>query len=186
MRHAIALIALVALALPGLAAAKEVTSLNVCGVDGCHLITARAALRAFMNGGYETPAPRSATPFFAVRVHMRHAGQPAGSWTVRYLRAANLLRDTADRGEVVWTRPAGRTAGALRRAARRLHPYPAEQLGPVREPPPSARVEAPPARGSGPAPGGGSSRLGVAGGGVAAALALGGALFARRHRRRAP
>jgi hypothetical protein len=185
MRHAIALIALVALALPGPAAAKEVTSLNVCGIDGCHLITARAALRAFMNGGYETPAPPSATPFFAVRVRMRHAGQPAGSWTVRYLRAANLLRDTADRGEVIWTRPAGRTAGALRRAARRLHPYPAEQLGPVREPP-SARVEAPPARGSGPARGGGSSRLGVAGGGVAAALALGGALCARRHRRRAP
>jgi len=76
------------------------------------------------------------------------------------------------------------TAQALRRAARGLQPYPAEKLGPVREPSPVA-VEDPPARVSHPASGGGSSQLALAGGGAGAALVvLAGALVARRRRRR--
>ena len=84
-------------------------------------------------------------PFFTVKAAMRHAGDDAGGWTVEYLRAANLIRATTDYSKHVWTRPAGVTAQALRRAARGLQPYPAEKLGPVREPSPVA-VEDPPAR----------------------------------------
>jgi hypothetical protein len=185
MRRAIVLATLAAVALPTAASAKEVAALTVCGSDGCQRITAHAALQGFMDGGYETLAPEHAAPFFTVKVAMRHAGDDAGGWTVEYLRAANLIRATGDDSRHVWTRPDGATARALRRAARALQPYPAEKLGPVREPPPVA-VEDPPARVSRPASGGGSSRLVLAGGGATAALALlAGGLLARRHRRRA-
>jgi hypothetical protein len=184
MRRAIVLTTLAALALPSAASAKEVASLTVCGRDGCEKITTHAALQGFMDGGYETLAPERAGPFFNVKVAMRHAGDDAGGWTVQYLRAVNLIRADADYGKHVWTRPAGVTAQALRRAARGLQPYPAEKLGPVREPSPVA-VEDPPARVSRPASGGGSSRLALAGGGAGAALVvLAGALVAGRRRRR--
>jgi hypothetical protein len=182
MRRAIVLAALAALALPTAASAKEVAALTVCGSDGCRKITAHAALQGFMNGGYETLAPQQAAPFFSVKVAMRHAGEPAGGWTVEYLRAANLIRATGEYSKHVWTRPAGTTAKALRKAARGLQPYPAEKLGPVREPPPVA-VEDPPARVSRPASGGGSSHMALAGGGATAAIALlAGGLVARRRR----
>ena len=183
MRRAIVLATLAAVALPTVASAKEVGALTLCGTDGCQKITARAALDGFMNGGYETLAPKQAAPFFRVKVAMRHAGEPAGGWTVEYLRAANLIRATGESSQHVWTRPAGATAQALRKAARGLQPYPAEKLGPVREPPPVA-VENPPARVSRPASGGGSSHVALAGGGATAAVALlAGGLVARRRRR---
>jgi hypothetical protein len=182
MRRAIVLATLSALALPTAASAKEVAALTLCGTDGCQRITAHAALQGFMDGGYETLAPEQAAPFFTVKVAMRHAGDDAGGWTVQYLRAANVIRADADYGKQVWTRPAGATAQALREAARGLQPYPAEKLGPVREPPPVA-VEDPPARVSRPASGGGSSHVALAGGGATAAVALlAGGLVARRRR----
>lgn len=182
MRRAIVLATLSALALPTAASAKEVAALTLCGTDGCQRITAHAALQGFMDGGYETLAPDQAAPFFTVKVAMRHAGDDAGGWTVQYLRAANVIRADADYGKQVWTRPAGATAQALREAARGLQPYPAEKLGPVREPPPVA-VEDPPARVSRPASGGGSSHVALAGGGATAAIALlAGGLVARRRR----
>jgi hypothetical protein len=182
MRRVIVLATLAALALPTAASAKEVAALTVCGTDGCQRITAHAALQGFMDGGYETLGPEQAAPFFTVKVAMRHAGDHAGGWTVQYLRTANVIRADADYGKQVWTRPAGATAQALREAARGLHPYPAEKLGPVREPPPVA-VEDPPARVSRPASGGGSSHVALAGGGATAAVALlAGGLVARRRR----
>ena len=185
MRCAIVLASLTALALPTAASAKEVAALTVCGTDGCQKITAHAALQGFMDGGYETLAPDRAAPFFTVKVAMRHAGEHAGGWTVQYLRAANLIRAKAENGKHVWTRPAGTTAQALRDAARGLQPYPAEKLGPVREPPPVA-VEDPPARVSRPASGGGSSHLALAGGGATAAIVLLAGGLATRRRRRHP
>ncbi len=182
MRRAVTLAALAAVALPATASAKEVGALTLCGPDGCQRITARAPLRGFMNGGYETLGPRRPAPFFRLKVTMRYQGQDAGGWTVAYLPADNLIRAQAEYGKRVWTRPAASTARALRRAARGLQPYPAAQLGPVREPPPVA-VEGPPARASHPASGGGSSHVALAGGGATAAIALlAGGLVARRRR----
>jgi hypothetical protein len=168
--------------LPGAAAAKEISSLNVCGTDGCHSIKAHAALRGFLDGGYETPAPARNGAFFAVKVRMRYGGQDAGGPTVQYLPAANLIRAEADFGKHAWTRPAGATAAALRRAARGLRPYPAEELAPVRDTSP-APAASPPARVSRPAPGGGSSRLGLAGGAGVLLATLAAAGIAVRRRR---
>ena len=185
MRRTIVLAVLAALALPAAASAKELAALTLCGTDGCQKITAHAALRGFMDGGYETLGPKHASPFFTVKATMRAAGEDAGGWKVQYLRAANLIRAEAEHGKHVWTRPAGATAQALRDAAQGLQPYPAEKLGPVREPPPVA-VEDPPARVSRPASGGGSSHLALAGGGATAAITLLAAGLVARSRRRRP
>ncbi len=182
MRRLVLLAAAAVLALPAAAGAKQVGGLTVCGHDGCHNVTSTAALKGFMSG-YETLSPEKAEPFFTVRVTMLHDHENAGGWTVRYLPTANLMRADADYGKQIWTRPAGVTARALRRAARGLGPYPAAKLGPVREPSPAA-VEVPPARVSAPAPGGGSSTLGIAGGaaGALAAAVAAAVLVARRRR----
>jgi len=183
LRHAPALVIVAALALPTAAAGKEVSSMAVCASGGCHTIKDRAALHGFMNGGYETIAPDRAGPFFKVNVRMTHDGEPAGQFTVQYLRAANLLRAGSDLGEIVWTRPAGTTARALRRAARGLRPYPATELGPLSEPSP-APVESPPARVSSPASGGGFPEVGLAGGIAVLIAALAAATLVVQRRRR--
>jgi hypothetical protein len=170
-RASLALALLTALAAPATAASKEIGSLKVCGPDECHAVTNRAAMRAFLEGGYETLAPTRGGTFYAVTARMRHEGQDAGGYTVRYVPAVNLLRAEAEYGKHKWLRPAGVTARALRRAARGLRPYPADRLGPVREPSP-APAEGPPARVSSPARGDGSSQLGLAGGAGALVIAL--------------
>jgi hypothetical protein len=183
-RHACALTILTALALPAPAASKEIGSLKVCGPSACHTVTNRSAMRAFLEGGYETLAPTRGGTFYAVKARMRHEGEDAGGYTVQYVPAVNLLRAEADYGKHKWLRPAGVTARALRRAARGLRPYPADQLGPVREPSP-APAEGPPARVSSPAQGGGSSRLGLAGGAGALVVALLATTLVIQRRRRA-
>jgi hypothetical protein len=181
MRRTAVLATLAALALPAAAQAKEVSSLSVCGPAGCHAITAKAPLRGFMDGGYETSAPQRVEPYLAVKAHMRHEGEDAGGFTVQYLPAANLIRAEGEFGEHVWTRPADVTARALRRAARGLRPYPAEGLGGVREPSP-APAESPPARVFSAEAGGGSTLLGAAGAGALVAMVAAGAVLMRRRR----
>jgi hypothetical protein len=183
MRHHVPVLAVAAaLALPTTAAAKEIASLTVCGPSKCHAITSRAAMHAFLEGGYETLAPTRGGTFYAVKARMRHEGEDAGGYTVQYVPAVNLLRAEAEFGKHKWLRPAGVTARALRRATRGLRPYPADQLGPVREPSPAPAVS-PPARVSSPASGDGSSRLGLAGGAGALVIALlAGTFFVRRRR----
>jgi hypothetical protein len=185
-RLACTLTALAALALPATAAGKEIGSLKVCGPDACHPVTNRSAMRAFLQGGYETLAPTRGGTFYAVTARMRHEGQDAGGYTVQYLPAVNLVRAEAEYGKHKWLRPADVTARALRRAARGLRPYPADRLGPVRESSP-APVESPPAPVSSPAPGDdGSSRLGLAGAAGALVIALLATTLTIHRRRRAP
>jgi hypothetical protein len=181
MRRALVIVAFAALALPPIAPAKEISSLRVCGPQACHAVTARGALRGFIDGGYETLAPQHPGQFFAVKVRMRHDGEDAGGFTVQYVRQANLIRAEAEFGKHVWTRPAGVTARALRGAAHGLRPYPAAQLGGGREPSP-APARRPPARASSSAPGGGSSLLGPAGAGALLAVVAAAALRLRRRR----
>jgi hypothetical protein len=172
-----------ALALPAAAQAKEIGSLEVCGPDHCHAVTARAAMNAFLEDGYETLAPKTGGAFYEVRARMRHGNEDAGGYTVLYVPAAGLLRAEADYGKHRWLRPAGVTARALRRAATGLRPYPADELGPVREPSP-APAASPPARVSSSASGDGSERLGLAGGAGALAIALLATTLLVRRRRR--
>jgi hypothetical protein len=184
-RHAFALAVLTALALPSTAPAKEIGSLKVCGPSACHTVTNRSAMRAFLEGGYETLAPRSGGTFYEVKARMRHEGEDAGGYTVLYVPAVNLLRAEADYGKHKWLEPAGVTARALRRAAHGLRPYPADELGPTREPSPASAASSP-ARVSSSARGDGSSRLGLAGAAGALVIVLiAGTLLIQRRRRSA-
>jgi hypothetical protein len=171
-----------ALALPAAAQAKEIGSLKVCGPDHCHAVTTRAAMNAFLEGGYETLAPKTGGAFYEVRARMRHENEDAGGFTVLYVPSKGLLRAEADYGKHRWLRPAGVTARALRRAAKGLRPYPADQLGPVREPSPAPAAR-PPARVASRASGDGSERLGLAGAAGALAIALLAATLLVRRRR---
>jgi hypothetical protein len=183
-RHAPVLAILAALALPATAGAKEVASLSVCGPGSCHMIKDRAAMRAFPSGGYETLAPKSGGTFYKVNAHMRHEGEDAGGYTVLYVPAVGLLRADSDHPRYRWLEPAAVTARALRRAVRGLRPYPADQLGPVREPSP-APAESPPARVSSPASGGGFPEVGFAGGLAVLIAALAATTLVIQRRRHA-
>jgi hypothetical protein len=182
LRHAPVLALLAALALPTAAGAKEVSSLSVCGPGSCHMIKDRAAMREFPGGGYETLAPKSGGAFYKVNAHMRHEGEDAGGYTVLYVPSVGLLRADSDSPRYKWLEPAAATASALRRAVRGLRPYPADQLGPVREPSP-APAESPPARVSSPASGGGFPEVGFAGGIVVLIAALAASTLVIQRRR---
>src|SRR5512133_2572673 len=82
-----------ALALPGAAAAKEVTALEVCGTDGCTRIADRATLRGFEQGSELAQAPPAgAQRSYVVRVRIRDdAGASQVGWTTLWLPAAGVM-----------------------------------------------------------------------------------------------
>jgi hypothetical protein len=185
MRRSI-LIALTALlALCGAASAKQISSLVVCGTNGCHGVKGEAAKRGFENGAQTVP-PERAEPFYSVNVRMRADGGQAPGFTVRFLPGSGLIRSSDEVGASYWTEPAPALLGALRAASRGLAPKPASQLGLEGEAAPAGgavdEVFAPAAqRPAGD--GGGSPVAWIAGAGaLVAALALGLGLAARRRR----
>ena len=101
------LAATAALALPAAAQAKEIGSLKVCGPDHCHAVTARSAMNAFLEGGYETLAPTTGGAFYEVRARMRYDHEDAGGYTVLYVPAVGLLRAEAEYAKHKWLRPGG-------------------------------------------------------------------------------
>ena len=189
MRRLLCLLpALIVLALPPAAGAKEVGSLALCGTDGCHAVKGSEAKRDFENGATDAQPPARAESFLELRVKIRaHEGERIPGFSLRYLPAAGLLRGVDERGYAAWTRPGPTLAAALERAARGLRPKPAALLGSLRAAPPAkARVDevvAPPvARDA--VGGDGVPWLVLAGGGAALALGLA-ALRTRRRRRSA-
>jgi hypothetical protein len=128
---------LTAAALPAAADAKGITTLDVCGRNGCHQVD-RAAVRAGFEAFRPALPPRRAEPFFTLRAKARVAsGTVVEVASVVWLPRAGLTRPD---GERAWTRPAPLLAAALRRAARGLAARPAAVLGSVSDAPPEARV----------------------------------------------
>jgi hypothetical protein len=127
MRRPILLALVALLALPGLASAKEVSSLVLCGTNGCHGVRGEAAKRGFENGA-QTVVPDRAEPFYSVNVRMRAEGGDAPRFTVRFLPRAGLIRSSAEIGAPYWTQPAPALLAALREAAHGLSPKPASRL----------------------------------------------------------
>ena len=81
MRTPVLLAATAVLALPGAAAAKEVSAIQVCGTDGCTRIVDRAVLRAFEQGTeMAEAAPSGRHRSYELRVRVRvpaaHPRQP--------------------------------------------------------------------------------------------------------------
>src|SRR5256885_9046726 len=93
-------------ALPGAAAAKEVSAVDVCGADGCTRLTDRAALSAFEQGGdLAEAAPTGLRRSYLLRVHIRdHAGEHIPGWTSRWLPSAGLIAFHGDTAGPSFTR----------------------------------------------------------------------------------
>jgi hypothetical protein len=181
----IAIIIALALAFPAAAAAKEVTRVDVCGVNGCKAITEHDALDAFMQGGdMAEAAPRGEQPSYLLKVYMRAGtAESHQAWTSHWLPTARLLASEDSPGRFNFTAVGykleralqgaarGRTARAARRFAESVEPV--AQVNEVVTAPAAAKVSR---AGDG---GGGPPYLWIA---VAAGLLLvgGGAARARR------
>jgi MYXO-CTERM domain-containing protein len=125
-RLVIAAVAAATLACVPAAAAKEVTSATVCGVDGCTTTQNRAFLQALMNGG--GPADPPAHPSGAFRVRARIAepgGGIIGRFTNWWVPRTQLL--LAEDGS--WTTLSPRAAEAVASAAHGHKPFGPEKLG---------------------------------------------------------
>jgi hypothetical protein len=178
-----ALLALTALvALPGAAAAKEVSAIDVCGADGCTRLTDRAALRAFEQGGDSAEAaPSGLRRSYLLRVHIRdHAGEHIPGWTSRWLPSAGLIAFHGEAAGLSFTRVDPALERVLRRAARGHEARPARRY--VGAPAPVARVDevvaAPPSAG---ADNGSPPTLAWTGAGAILLLLATGAVRARRR-----
>ena len=96
---AFALLAL--LAVPAPAMAKELTSVSVCGPDGCNDLSGPGNLRDFPTGGEptgQTPAPAA---FYEVRYKIDADGHN-DAWTTWYVPSAKLLASIGEREGVTW------------------------------------------------------------------------------------
>jgi hypothetical protein len=132
MKRLLAATALV-LALPSVAAAKEVQSLELCGQGGvCHAVHGHRSLAAYERGLSDAAPPERAGAFLRVRLTIGGEDLPRPVVdTIKWLPAVGLLRSEGDDGTVFWLSTGDRTASVLQRAARGLTPFPAPKLGPL-------------------------------------------------------
>jgi hypothetical protein len=131
MRSPVVLAALVALALPAVAGAKEIIALEVCGTDGCTRIADRSVLRGFEQGSELAEAPPAGRHrSYALRVRVRdEAGVERTGWSTFWLPSAHLIAfDDGQPGatftpappaleRALWSAARGHTARAARRFA---------------------------------------------------------------------
>jgi hypothetical protein len=142
MRAPLLLAATAALALPGAAAAKEISAIDVCGTDGCTRIVDRAVLRGFEQGTeLAEAAPAGRHSAYELRVRIRVPDEQAASdtgWTSLWLPGAHLI--AFDNGEpgATFTPVAPAIERALARAARGHTAQAARRY--ATPPPPAARV----------------------------------------------
>jgi len=154
MRTAIVVLAL-ALTFPAAAVAKEVTRVDVCGVDGCGRITGHAALQSFMEGDdLAAEVPYGAQRSYLLRVYVRDdQGEAIHGWTTNWVPKTGVLAFEDPPGQFNFTavppkldralRDAarGRTARAARTFAQKVDPE-AQVDEVVSAPPATARADA--------------------------------------------
>jgi hypothetical protein len=155
MRTPVLLAATAVLALPGAAAAKEVSAIQVCGTDGCTRIVDRAVLRAFEQGTeMAEAAPSGRHRSYELRVRVRVPEEEAASdigWTSLWLPDAHLIAFDDGQPGATFTPVAPAVERALARAARghtaraarrySAPPPPAARVAEVVPAPPAARAQ---------------------------------------------
>jgi hypothetical protein len=125
-RLVIAAVAAAVLAGAPAAAAKEVTSATVCGVDGCTTTQNRVFLQALMNGGPPAGPPAHPSGAFRVRAKIvEPGGGTVGRFTNWWVPRTQLL--LAEDGS--WTTLSPRATDAVAGAAHGHKPFGPEKLG---------------------------------------------------------
>jgi hypothetical protein len=190
MRVPVLILVGAALALPGVASAKELTAVTVCGAHACTRLTDRAALDAFMrSGGMAEAAPNEPQRSYLLRLRIDEPGTDySDTWTSSWLPDAGVIASREDGGGLLFTDVDAALDRVLRRAARGHAARPPRRF--VRREPVARVVEvvAPPASAPRPAAadaGGGAPPLAwaVPGAGVVLLLGAAGAWRARLRAR---
>jgi hypothetical protein len=116
-----------ALALAAPASAKEVTSLTVCGTNGCHKTKDKDALRSLMEVQPQ-PTPDHSGAFLRVRSTVRAPGQhDSGVMRSQWIPSLGLMRHD-DGAMTEFTLPYPTTMRTLNRLSDGLTPYPARPI----------------------------------------------------------
>jgi hypothetical protein len=125
-RAVIAVAVLAALAVVPAAVAKEVTSVQACGADGCVTSRDPALLQGLTNGGGPGQPPRH--PAGAVRLRSR-VSEPGGKVIARYdvWWVPGTRRIVAEDGG--WLTLPRDVVAVVQRVTRGLHPYGPQRLG---------------------------------------------------------
>jgi hypothetical protein len=140
MRAPVLLAATAALALPGAAAAKEISAIQVCGTDGCTRVVDRSVLRGFEQGtelAEAAPAGRHSAYELHIRVR-DDTGASVPGWTTLWLPGAHLIAFDDGQPGATFTPVEPAVERALARAARGHTARAARRY--ATPPPPAARV----------------------------------------------
>jgi hypothetical protein len=157
MKRLLPALALLLLAFPVGAGAKEVVAISVCGTNGCHSTRDKSELSAAIDVQPQA-APDQGGAFLRLRTTIAEPGlKQEFVQRSQWIPSLHLIRN--DEGTLVeYSLPYPATVRMLQRLSKGLQPFPASKLGPVGGASQSARVSevvaAPPAGGSG---GGGNS-----------------------------
>jgi hypothetical protein len=126
MRTPLVLLAIASAALgpAATAAAKEIASVKVCGVDGCRDVTDRTSM-AITDGGPPTAWPDEKTPFYRVKISVKgEDGQVVPGWTFQWVPAAQKVQLE----DGTWGNPPSTTMDELTRVTHGVAPLPASKL----------------------------------------------------------
>jgi hypothetical protein len=148
MRCHLAAIAVVlgALAAPGVAPAKEISKVSVCGTSGQCTTYDESDFKSLMflaEDAGPTDPPAAAAPWYRLRftVDMREDGGGHDSWAVGYVPSADSLRVRAEGGDFAWVAVSPRTAAVLKRAVQGLPALPGARLRGLDVEPPPVQVD---------------------------------------------
>lgn len=138
MRNVLVLAALLTLVLPATAGAKGVSSLEICGAEGC---TQRfsALPHGMLMSMTDTVAPAAGAPRYTVRAVIVEPGrkEPVGGFQLTYVPSAGVVQH--DDGQ--WTKLEAADSTLLRKLTADLPPLPPDVAAPTKPKPAPATVE---------------------------------------------
>ena len=112
------------LAAPGVAPAKELTHVQLCGPAACTSVTDGQTLRTIPTGGETTAGPPPASSFYTMNMTVEAEGE-RHEWTIYYVPSANMLAAPDESGRVTWLPIFGTEAtGVMKQLVADLKPYP--------------------------------------------------------------
>jgi hypothetical protein len=128
MKRLVLLTAAAALVAPGVAAAKELRQVQLCGPAACSTITDSQTLRQIPTGGEAIGNPPAASSFYTMKLTVDADGHE-DAWTVFYVPAANAIAAPDELGTIEWFSIHGAAAtGLMRRLVADLEPYPKPEI----------------------------------------------------------
>jgi hypothetical protein len=121
--------ALIALALPTSAFAKEVSAMRVCGPTDCTTLRDRALLTPLIrNTGPQAPTPRPA-PFYRVTLVVSEPGHGlVGGWKTWYVPSVALIQGRDEANSPYWYAPSAAALTFLRTHLAGIDPYPSPRF----------------------------------------------------------